>query len=466
MPFNRAERDLGISCRRRAWTIPSPSARHQPVPAGQPIFANCPFPTLESDRASTTRCSSGPTARALPAPSFFNVSGMSYGSLSQPAMQALSQGCEAGQCWLNTGEGGPAESPRRQLRSRGLQIGTAKYGVRDDAGRLSRRTPAGARGFEQMRMFELKLSQGADPGKGGILPGAKVTPEIAEDPRHPGRAVTPSAQPPSGGALSIGDLLDMIAHIREVSGQPIGFKAVIGACAWLDALFRVVMRARSRIGPRFHHRRQRRRRHRRGADALIDNVGLLFKECLPIVVQLCANSRPRTGCALIAIGQIRSRRSTLAWALCVGADFDHSAPRFHVCARLHPGAANATAIPVRPASPRTTDACSAAWSRPTRPSAWRATHGPCGMRSASSRIPAACRNRADCSAITAASCRTTGAPCRSTRSIRPCSQPIRFSERRRPARPPASRRAAVRFRRTDARRPPRTGGPAGSRYHP
>src|SRR5690606_9040958 len=88
---------------------------------------------------------------------------------------------------------------------------------------------------EQIRMFEIKLSQGAKPGKGGILPGSKVTPEIAAIRGIPAGhdSISPNRHPEID---SIGDLLDFVSHIREVTGKPTGFKLVLGAYDWLDDL--------------------------------------------------------------------------------------------------------------------------------------------------------------------------------------------------------------------------------------
>ena len=99
-------------------------------------------------------------------------------------------------------------------------------------------------------MFEIKLSQGAKPGKGGILPGAKVTAEISAIRGIPvgSDSISPNRHPE---IESEEDLLDMIAHIREVTGKPVGFKAVIGAYGWLEKLFEAVHRRGLESAPDF-----------------------------------------------------------------------------------------------------------------------------------------------------------------------------------------------------------------------
>src|SRR5690606_36638888 len=111
--------------------------------------------------------------------SLYNISGMSYGAISKPAVLALSNGARMAGVWLNTGEGGLSTFHLEGGADLVFQIGTAKYGCRKDDGTLcgDRRKALGD--LDQIKIFEIKLSQGAKPGKGGILPGSKVTDEIA-----------------------------------------------------------------------------------------------------------------------------------------------------------------------------------------------------------------------------------------------------------------------------------------------
>ena len=106
--------------------------------------------------------------------SIFNISGMSFGAISKPAIRALSNGARLAGCWLNTGEGGLSPYHLEGDCDIVFQIGTAKNGVRDLDGNLDENKLREVAGHEQVRMIELKLSQGAKPGKGGMLPGAKV----------------------------------------------------------------------------------------------------------------------------------------------------------------------------------------------------------------------------------------------------------------------------------------------------
>ena len=164
---------------------------------------------------------------------------MSYGSLSKPAVQALSRGAKMAGIWLNTGEGGVSPWHLEGGCDVVFQIGTAKYGARDKAGNLSDEKLREAGANPLIKMIELKLSQGAKPGKGGILPAIKVTEEIARIRNIPAgeASISPNRHPEIN---SLPDLLDMINHIRDVSGLPTGFKAVIGAYGWLDEFCRLV----------------------------------------------------------------------------------------------------------------------------------------------------------------------------------------------------------------------------------
>ncbi|HMY21680.1 MAG TPA: FMN-binding glutamate synthase family protein, partial [Polyangium sp.] len=117
--------------------------------------------------------------KAFRASSVVNTSAMSYGSLSGPAVEAINRGVKIAGCMQNTGEGGVSPY-HRNGGDLVWQIGTGYFGCRDDRGRFSmdklRETVASA----PIRMIEIKLSQGAKPGLGGVLPAAKVTPEIAQ----------------------------------------------------------------------------------------------------------------------------------------------------------------------------------------------------------------------------------------------------------------------------------------------
>src|SRR6201996_4544355 len=149
------------------------------------VFRNAAFPVLDEEKrpypGKQIGISEGPGACRHPytAKSFFNISGMSYGALSHAAVSALSRGAKMAGIWMATGEGGLAPYHLEGGCDVIMQMGTAKYGVRDADGNLSEDRLREIAAYPQVRAFEVKLAQGAKPGKGGILPGIKVTPEIA-----------------------------------------------------------------------------------------------------------------------------------------------------------------------------------------------------------------------------------------------------------------------------------------------
>lgn len=160
--------------------------------------------------------------------SIFNISAMSYGSLSSNAILALSKGAKLGDFAHNTGEGGI--SPYHLDGGADLiwQIGTGYFGCRTLEGDFNPDMFVQNASHEQVKMIEVKLSQGAKPGHGGILPASKVTPKIAAIRGVPmGKDVI---SPPGHTAFSTPKgLLQFVAQLRELTdGKPIGFKLCIG----------------------------------------------------------------------------------------------------------------------------------------------------------------------------------------------------------------------------------------------
>jgi len=160
--------------------------------------------------------------------SILNISAMSFGSLSKHAVLALNGAAKMGGFAHNTGEGGL--SPYHLERGGDLiwQIGTAYFSCRDEEGRFSDEKFAEKATLPNVKMIEIKLSQGAKPGHGGILPAIKNTPEIAEI-----RGVQPFTEvdsPPTHSTFSTPlEMMEFIGQLRELSGgKPIGFKLCVG----------------------------------------------------------------------------------------------------------------------------------------------------------------------------------------------------------------------------------------------
>jgi glutamate synthase domain-containing protein 2 len=170
----------------------------------------------------------GPDCSQPYSASLLNISAMSYGSLSKNAILALSHGAKLGGFAHNTGEGGISPYHIDGGGDLVWQVGTAYFGCRTDDGDFCPQLFADKATQPNVKMIELKLSQGAKPGHGGILPAAKLTPEIAKIRNVPmGRDVN---SPPGHRVFStpIG-LLEFIAKLRDLSGgKPVGFKLCVG----------------------------------------------------------------------------------------------------------------------------------------------------------------------------------------------------------------------------------------------
>lgn len=327
MPFNRAEREwIGRAAKGKDNTVAFGSTKMLTAP-GTAIFVNCPFPTLDEDAAEVQPLLIGPYCDTpYNAGSFFNISAMSYGALSTPAVRALSKGAKMAGCWMNTGEGGLSPYHLEGGADIVFQIGTAKYGVRDDEGKLSEAKLKEIAAHEQVRMFELKMSQGAKPGKGGILPGAKVNAEIAAIRGIPEGedSISPNRHPEVNDAAS---MLDMINHVRDVTGKPVGFKAVVGSYGWLSKLAEEIHRRGIESAPDFITIDSGDGGTGAAPMPLMDNVGLVVKESLPLVVDILTEYGLRDRIKVIASGKLVTP-SEVAWALATGADFVNSARGF------------------------------------------------------------------------------------------------------------------------------------------
>jgi len=327
LPFNRAERSWVY---RAAKDVDNTAAFGSTLNINEPgtvLFANSMFPVLEHEAPEPVPLVIGPqTPNPYTPQSIFNISGMSFGALSKQAVQALSRGAARAGCWLDTGEGGLAPYHLEGGCDIVMQIGTAKYGVRDAEGHLSDARLREIAALPQVKMFELKLSQGAKPGKGGLLPAVKVTEEIAAIRGIPvGRdSISPN------GHLDIhntDDLLDMIEHIRGVTGKPTGCKLVLGEPEWLDELCARIKLRGEQSAPDFITLDSGDGGTGAAPETLLDNVGLPIKESLPALVdKLCAHGL-RERVRVIAAGKLINP-AQVAWALCMGADFVNSARGF------------------------------------------------------------------------------------------------------------------------------------------
>lgn len=324
MPFNRAERSwVYRAAKNLDNTVAFGSTKDLRQP-GTILFVNSPFPTLDEDAVKPAEVTVGPFCRQpYTTRSIFNISAMSFGALGVPAVRALSMGAAKAGAWLNTGEGGLSPYHLEGGCDIIFQIGTAKYGVRDENGLIDDEKLKVIAAHPEVKMIEIKMSQGAKPGKGGILPAIKVTEEIAKIRHIP--VGQDSISPNRHKEINcIDDLLDMIIHIREVTGLPVGYKAVMGAYGWLDEFMEHINQRGDHCAPDFITVD--------GGDggtgaapmSLMDDVGLPLREGLPMLVDHLIKHNLKERIKVIACGKLITPNA-VAWALCIGADFVASA---------------------------------------------------------------------------------------------------------------------------------------------
>ncbi|WP_430398310.1 FMN-binding glutamate synthase family protein [Ferrovibrio sp.] len=323
-PFNRLT---------RAWVYRSAKAVSNYVAFGSEVDAQQPghiyflhsaFPVNDDEAEPYTGkwIGKGVVANPFKPNSFFNISGMSYGALSSAAVTALSEGAALAGIWLDTGEGGLSPYHLKGNCDVVFQIGTAKYGVRDKDGRLDETKLAAIAALPQVKMFCVKLSQGAKPGRGGILPAAKVNDEIAGirliEPHK--ASISPSRHPE---ITDVRSLVNFIGRVRDVTNKPVGIKMALGDERFIDALFEY-LRERPMEAPDFIQLDGGEGGTGAAPAPLADYVGQSIVQALPLLAEKRRQYGLRNRIRIIASGKLLTP-DKVAWALCQGADFVVSA---------------------------------------------------------------------------------------------------------------------------------------------
>ncbi len=326
MPFNRATRGwIYKNAKNKGSLIGFGSTNDLRVP-GSILFVNAAFPILEEDQLPPPPLLIGERYCTHPfeAKSIINISGMSYGAISKPAVRALSLGAADAGCWLNTGEGGVSPYHLEGECDLVMQIGTAKYGIRDENGNFS---PQRAKELGKfVKAFEIKLSQGAKPGKGGLLPGTKINEEIATIRGIP--AFKDSISPNRHQDIdNIDELLDKIHYIRELTGRPVGIKTAIGGWHFVNELCDIIHRRGLEYAPDFITIDGGEGGSGAAPQTLFDHMSLPITEALPRVVDSLLESGLKNRIRVIAAGKLVTSADG-AWALCTGADFVNTARGF------------------------------------------------------------------------------------------------------------------------------------------
>ena len=328
MPFNRATRSwvYRVAKQEDGGGLIGFGSTYDIKAPGAILFVNAAFPVQEWEKKPTPPMIIGEHSCLKPftARSIVNISGMSFGAISAPAVRALSRGAADAGCWMDTGEGGLAPHHLEGGCDIIMQIGTAKYGIRDGDGNFS---PERAKELGKVvKAFEIKMSQGAKPGKGGVLPGGKVTREIAAIRGIPeGKdSISPNRH---RDAANTTELLDQVAYIRTLTGRPVGIKTAIGGWWFLNDMAENILRRGLDYAPDFIVIDGGEGGSGAAPQALFDHMALSIEEALPRAADVLYESGLKDRIRLVASGKlVTSARA--AWALCVGADFINTARGF------------------------------------------------------------------------------------------------------------------------------------------
>ncbi|KJK15308.1 FMN-binding glutamate synthase family protein [Pseudomonas sp. 2(2015)] len=228
LPFSRAQRSLVYARAKNESAEKAFGTLNDVYRPGFEFISHSMLPVETPDPASFRINIGGPQCRQPYSASIFNISAMSFGALSANAIAALNKGAKRGRFAHDTGEGSISPHHREHGGDLIWEIGSGYFGCRTPEGRFDPQRFAEQAGDPQVKMIEVKLSQGAKPGHGGILPGHKVSAEIAAT-----RGVLMGQDcisPAAHSALrSPVQLLQFIGQLRELSGgKPVGFKFCLG----------------------------------------------------------------------------------------------------------------------------------------------------------------------------------------------------------------------------------------------
>ncbi len=228
LPFSRAQRSL-VYARAKNEGADKPFGTLSDVyQSGFEFIGHSMQPVPHGDPCEFRVTIGGPQCTQPYSASVFNISAMSFGSLSANAIRALNQGAKLGGFYHDTGEGSISPYHREHGGDLVWELGSGYFGCRTAEGGFDAERFAAQAASEQVKMIEIKLSQGAKPGHGGILPKHKITEEIALTRGVPMGQDCVSPASHSMFSTPLG-LLQFIAQLRELSGgKPVGFKLCLG----------------------------------------------------------------------------------------------------------------------------------------------------------------------------------------------------------------------------------------------
>ncbi len=267
----------------------------------------------------------GPDCKRPYSASVLNISAMSFGALSANAIRALNKGAKMGGFAHDTGEGGVSPYHKENGGDIIWEIGSGYFGCRDADGNFSAENFVKTASLDQVKMIEIKLSQGAKPGHGGVLPAAKISQEIADIRGVPlGRdCVSPAAHPEFSNPL---ELLAFVARLRELSGgKPVGFKLCIGHAHEFLAIVKAMLE--TGITPDFIVVDGKEGGTGAAPSEFIDHLGMPLREGLTFVNYALVGAGLRGKIKIGASGMIISAFD-IARTMALGADWVNAARAF------------------------------------------------------------------------------------------------------------------------------------------
>lgn len=272
------------------------------------------------------RVSVGGPACAKPySASVLNISAMSFGSLGRNAIEALNLGAKTGGFYHDTGEGG--FSPYHRIHGGDIvwELGSGYFGARNRDGTFSPERFADRAVDPQVKMVEIKLSQGAKPGHGGVLPAAKVTPEIAETRGIPMGEDCISPARHSAFSTPV-QMMEFVARLRDLSGgKPVGLKLCVGHPSEVFALAKAMLK--TGIRPDFIVVDGAEGGTGAAPPELADHLGMPLREGLILMRNALVGTGLRREVRLAASGKVTSGFS-MAANMAIGADWCNAARAF------------------------------------------------------------------------------------------------------------------------------------------
>ncbi len=262
-------------------------------------FFPAPHDTIEPFRVTFGEERGVDTAFTITRPIL--ISAMSFGALGQNAVRAFARGARKAEIPMNTGEGGYPKYHLMEGADLIFQMGTAKFGVRHEDGRLDEQKLAELAAKPEIKMVEIKLSQGAKPGKGGLLPSEKITAEIAELRGVPmGRDVV--SPPYHAECTDPASTAAFIRRVQEIAGLPVGIKFCLGRDAELRAL--VSEMKRQNVFPDWMTVDGGEGGTGAAPKSFMDSIGLPLFSALPLVLDVLEEEGVKDRVKLLASGKL------------------------------------------------------------------------------------------------------------------------------------------------------------------